>query len=215
MQRIKEEFVEKLMDLVPLTGMKVLEIGCGSGSRSVKIAAHCESLNAIDPNSESITAATIQNSSSNITYGQGVAEHLDFDNHTFDCVIFTLSLHHVPIPQMSTAINEAIRVSKSGGRIVFLEPTHQGSFFESEILFGASDGDERKEKAYAYAALLSNTHYTEIAEIPDETVFTFDSAEDFIQTFKPNKNVTGIDDFLKQHDYTLNAHRRINVFAVS
>lgn len=214
MQRIKEEFLDKLITKVSLTGKKVLEIGCGSGSRSVKIAALCESLDAIDPDEKSIEFAEEKNSAPNITYSEGRAEHLIFNDKTFDVVIFTLSLHHVPKESMNTAIEEAVRVTKSGGEIVFLEPTHQGSFFESEINFGASDGDERMEKAHAYAVMLSNMHYKEVVEMPDETVFKLDSVDDFITTFTPDKNLERIEAFLRAHDFTLNAHRRINIFRV-
>lgn len=215
MQRIKEEFLDKLTSKVSLSWKKVLEIGCGGGSRSIKIAALSGSLDAIDPDEKSIASAEVNNAAPNITYSQGHAEHLAFNDKTFDVVIFTLSLHHVAKELMNVAIEEAVRVSKSEGIIVFLEPTHQGSFFESEILFGASDGDERMEKAYAYSVMLSNKHLVEVAEIADETIFKFDSAEDFINTFTPNKNLEGIQEFLKAHDFILNAHRRINVFSVA
>lgn len=215
MQRIKEEFLDKLTSKFSLTGKKVLEIGCGGGSRSIKIAALCESLDAIDPDEKSIDSASVNSSAPNITYNQGHAEHLTFNDETFDVVIFTLSLHHVPKKSMNAAIEEAVRVSKSDGKIVFLEPTHQGSFFESEILFGASDGDERMEKAHAYSVMLSNKRLKEVVEIPDETVFKFDSVDDFVTAFAPNKNLGGIETFLKEHDFILNAHRRINIFSIT
>jgi ubiquinone/menaquinone biosynthesis C-methylase UbiE len=195
MKRLKDEFLNTIETKVSLSGKNVLEVGCGKGSRSVQIAKRCTSLNAIDPSSDSISRAREENSADNINYAIGKAESLDFPDNEFDAVIFTLSLHHVPIEKMTTAIDEALRVTKKGGNIIFLEPGVEGNFFEAEISFDACDGDERKEKAAAYSALKTHTGYTSVVELPDETVFQFDSVEDFVESMKPEKNVSGVKDF--------------------
>ncbi len=66
-----------------------------------------------------VTFAKNNNSSQNIEYLIGKAEHLGFPNGQFDMVLFTLSLHHVPIEEMHNAINEVIRVTKKGGILYF------------------------------------------------------------------------------------------------
>jgi ubiquinone/menaquinone biosynthesis C-methylase UbiE len=88
---------------------------------------------------------------------------LDFQDESFDIVVFTLSLHHVPDLEMITAINEAIRVVKREWlHIVFLEPATDGTFFDAEIMFDACDGDERKEKELAHSAIMSHPHLEHI-----------------------------------------------------
>ena len=47
------------------------------------------------------------------------AERMDFPDHAFDCVIFSLCLCTVPHPER--AITEGLRVVKPAGRLVFLE----------------------------------------------------------------------------------------------
>src|ERR1700722_4832578 len=133
MQRIKEEFLDKLEAVISLSGKDVLEIGCGEGTRSAGIAKRCKNLSAIDPDPELIKKAQVENQFENITYAVGSTEQLPFGDEKFDIVIFTLSLHHVPVPKMTTAIDEAIRVVKKNGFIVFLEPEFDGTLFESEI----------------------------------------------------------------------------------
>ncbi len=214
MKRIKEEFISKIENVFLLKDSVVLEIGCGNGSRSVALGERSLKVTAIEPNSRLIAEAIKINKRDNIEYRLGSAETLSFDDNSFDVTIFTLSFHHIPLENMVTAINEAIRVTKPEGYIVFLEPTFTGSFFEAEILFDACDGDERKEKARAYYEILNFKDYREIAEISDETVFKFDSLEDFVSTFSPKKKLSQLSDFLETNSYTLTAARRINIFQV-
>ena len=212
MQRLKEEFINKLDSFVTLAGKHILEIGCGNGSRSVNIAERCDSLTAIEPDADLVNSAIQEQARKNINYLQAKAESLPFDDSLFDICIFTLSLHHVQKDMIATAIDEAVRVVKKDGYIVFLEPNMKGSFFETEIKFGASDGDERKEKAYAYFSILNHSSIVELQEMQDETIFEFESTKDFILNMHPNKNLNTLDSFLKEKNYILNAERRINIF---
>lgn len=214
MKRLKDEFLNEVNARITLEGLDILEIGCGMGSRSVAIAGMCRSLQAIEPDATLIESAKEKNSRDNIQYQCGVAEKLPFADTTFDTVIFTLSFHHIEFSKMPQALDEAVRVTKVGGHIVFLEPAFQGSYFEAEIQFDAGDGDERAEKARAYSEMLNYNGYKEIAEIADETIFQLDSEEDFIVSFDPKKNLENISEFLIKHNNILNAHRRINIFSV-
>lgn len=214
MKRLKEEFLNRTEETVPLKGMNILEVGCGSGSRSVAIAERCSSVVAIEPSLESIALAIERNSRNNIQYQVGSAESLSFNNEEFDTVIFTLSFHHIPFSKMHDALAEAVRVTKKGGHIIFLEPAQEGSYFESEILFDAGDGDERNEKFEAYRTISNFDGYTKVAEIDDETIFQFDSVEDFVNTFNPKQNLEQLENFLLSRNLVLNAKRRICVYRV-
>lgn len=214
MKRLKDDYLQVIGRTISLSGKSVLEIGCGNGSRSVEIAKECIHLTAVEPNIEMLESAKKNNSAQNITYLPGKAEDLGFSDKEFDITLFTLSFHHVPMEQMPKAIDEAIRVTRKEGYVVFLEPAQDGTFFDAEIAFDACDGDEREEKKIAYNILKNHSGYTEIAEIPDETIFHFDSLNDFITTMAPKKNIPKIEEFLKKNDYILRAERRINIFKV-
>jgi ubiquinone/menaquinone biosynthesis C-methylase UbiE len=214
MRRIKEEFLDIVEENISLDGMDVLEIGCGTGARSVAIAGRCKFLEAVEPNEKAVEEAQQANQKANIRYKQGAAEKLPYEDHYFDVCIFTLSLHHVPVDMMNTAISESVRVAKKGGHIVFLEPAHAGSYFKSEINFDAGDGDERAVKARAYFEILNFKNYTESIEIDDETIFKLDSAEDFVTVFSPRKNLDKLPKFLEDQNFTLNAMRRISIYKV-
>jgi ubiquinone/menaquinone biosynthesis C-methylase UbiE len=212
MQRIKEEFLDKLEVVLSLTGKDVLEVGCGEGTRSIAIAKRCKNLVAIDPDPGLIKKAKAENPFENITYQVDSAEKISFDNEKCDVVIFTLSLHHVPIDKMKTAIDEAVRVVRKDGYIVFLEPEFDGTLFESEIFFDAFDGDERKQKAFAYFAMLDHPKLKEVAEIMDETIWKLDSVDDFIESMAPKRKIDQLKSFLEKNNYILRAARRINIF---
>lgn len=211
MKRIQEKFLETLEQAIGLEDMSVLEVGCGNGARSVEIAKRCKSLTAIEPNEVQLRCAK-ELEVQNIDFRLGSAEALDFAPESFDVVIFTLSFHHVPQTLMSVAINEALRVVRQNGFIVFLEPAVTGSFFEAEIRFDACDGDEREEKRIAYEAMSSHTGLVPVKELPDETIFQFDSLDDFIQSMCPKANLDQLEPFLRTHHYILRAKRRINIY---
>lgn len=211
MKRLKDGYLEVVESVVPLAGKEVLEIGCGNGSRSVQIAARCKKLIAVEPDAARIADARTMNARENVEYRQGSAYPLVFPDRSFDIIFYTLSFHHVPIREMSAAIDEAIRVVKLDGHIIFFEPTFEGSFFEAELVFESSDGDERKEKAYAYYSILSHPNLVKIAELFDETIFQFDSVDDFIASTHPKKEINQIASFLESRQYMLAANRRINI----
>lgn len=211
MQRLKEEFLEKVEKVVPLSGLSVLEIGCGDGSRSVGIAERCEILTAIEPNEQKIKLAQARKIS-NAIFEVGSGDNLPYDNESFDAVIFTLSLHHIPVGKMKMAINEAVRVAHKTGYIIFLEPTETGTFFAAEIKFDAGDGDERKGKVMAYRVMLNHERMRSVCEIDDETIFQFQSDDDFVDSIGAKKNLGQLKNFLEFNHYILKAGRRINIF---
>lgn len=211
MKRIKDEFFKKLTEAISLSGKEVLEVGCGEGTRSQDIARACKFLFSIDPNESDVIAARERNIP-NALFNQGVAENLSFDDKSVDVVIFKLSFHHVPKTLMEQSINEALRVLRPGGWIVFLEPGMNGSLFDAEIDFDAYDGDEREAKKDAYAAMMAHPGLVLFREIADESVFQFDSLQDFMESMSPKRNIENIESFLARHKYILNAERRIDIF---
>ena len=211
MIRISEEFIEKTDSIVQFSGKTVLEIGCGKGHYTIQLARVAGSVTAIDPDAESIGIAIVRNVGDSVYYKIGSAVMLDFQDESFDIVVFTLSLHHVPDLEMITAINEAIRVVKNNGYIVFLEPATEGTFFDAELMFDACDGDERKEKELAYNVIMSHPNLEHIRELNDRTVFEFDSVEDFVQSLQPKINTEQLLDFLAGYNFALEAKWKINI----
>ncbi|CAN5757908.1 class I SAM-dependent methyltransferase [soil metagenome] len=214
MRRMQDTFLNNLTTVVELDGTSVLEIGCGDGAQSTRIATHCKLLVAIDPDPALIARAAARGIR-NARFLEGTAESLSFLPGSFDVVIFTLSFHHIAQEHMASAIDEALLVVHEDGYIVFLEPGINGSFFDTEIQFDACDGDEGEEKNAAFCAMHGHPGLDLVCELPDETIFQFDSLDDFMRTMKPQKGLDEVEAFLKAHDYTLNATRRISIFRPS
>lgn len=213
MQRIKDTYLETVQTRVSLARKTILEIGCGTGTRTTALSKIALHVTAVDPSEENVEQARVALSGSgNVEFLVASVEALPFDGALFDIVFFTLSFHHVPAGLMKAALDEAIRVVRAGGHIIFLEPAFSGSFFESEILFDACDGDERLAKAQAYCAMLSHRGMREVCELFDETVFTFESQVDFTRSMHPTRELERLETFLEEHQYTLRALRRINIF---
>lgn len=213
MERIQDTYLDTIQSIVSLKGKFILEVGCGTGVRTAQIAQCCDSILAIDPNVLSIQTAQELNPVSNGSYVVAVADALPAEDQSVDIVFFTLSFHHVSLDRMNVSITEALRVVKQSGHIIFFEPAFEGSFFDAEILFDGCDGDERQEKAYAYATMLAHPGLRETKELYDETVFRFESAEDFIEAMHPKKgSVEEVKRFLEERQFLLSARRRINVF---
>lgn len=212
MRRIEDAFMHSLNRLMPLAGKMVLEVGCGAGYYSEQIARQCRALTAIDPDQDKLKLARCLGIP-NASFIRASGEETHLSSARFDMVIFTLSLHHMPSDRMGQAIDEALRVGKPDGKLVFLEPGTRGSFFEAEIRFDAGDGDEREAKKTAKRTLSEHPHLNGLVWFSDRTTFVFDDADDFTRAMLPKKNLDGVLPFLMEHRYTLTAERYIGMYA--
>jgi len=209
--RHEDTFVRKIKSYC--NGKDVLEIGCGDGARSRQLSQTCKSWIGIDPDPESIQHANESGLPEDTQFVQGVAEDLQWPDATFDVVMFTLSLHHIDVDIMSAAVDEAIRVVRPKGIVIFLEPLPAGTFFDAEICFGCCDGDERKQLAYAYYVMLNSEMLTEIEEFVDRVSVQYDSFDDFLHNVPTREETHAkLERFLRDLDFTLNEMFRLNVF---
>ena len=188
----------------------MLEVGCGTGERSVQIALRCAQLVGIDPDTKRIQIAKKRASINASFHCERIQQTILSEN--FDVIIFALSLHHVAPSSMRRAINQAVRLTQPDGFIVFLEPGTEGSFFETEIKFGACDGDESKVKEAAYLAMQKHPALMLVEEISDYVILRFDDTPDFIASMKPVKDVHILESFLSRHNHFLKASVRINIY---
>ncbi|HEY71120.1 MAG TPA: class I SAM-dependent methyltransferase [Anaerolineae bacterium] len=132
---------------------KVLDIGCGNGPLSIRIAKRF-------PTSEIIgidtwgTAwefsmavckrnAIVENVDDRVRFQHGSAASLPFDGETFDMVVSNLVFHEVRnVRDKSKLIQEALRVIKPGGRFVFQD------LFLWKLVYG--DADDLLERIWSW-----------------------------------------------------------------
>lgn len=117
--RIKREDVErfsmKYWQFEGFKGKKVLDIGCGPGWLSVQYAragAHVTSVDLTDRAVE-LTRQHFELHGMKGDIRQANAEHLPFDDESFDLVCSSGVLHHTP--DTEKAISEACRVTRKDG----------------------------------------------------------------------------------------------------
>jgi ubiquinone/menaquinone biosynthesis C-methylase UbiE len=99
-------------------GVKVLEIGCGEGTR---LAWLKENLNAdcygIEPSAQAVTAACAKG----LNVQQGTADVLPFDDQSFDIVIFGFCLYLCDREDLFRIASAADRVLRAPGWLMILD----------------------------------------------------------------------------------------------
>lgn len=140
----KRDFFEKFREyryrtewhiplLVPFTasnGKQVLEIGTGNGAEGVMFALNGAHYTGVDLTEAALEATRDHFAVMGLTgvFQKENAEHLSFQDESFDWVFSHGVLHHTPNTQ--AAINEVYRVLKPGGRaIIMLYHKHSFNYF--------------------------------------------------------------------------------------
>ena len=144
------EPTEALDELVDVHGRDVLDVGCGEGELARRLALAGARVVGLDPLAVALERARDAGlSGPAVRYVEGSAATLPFAAASFDVVVFSNSLHHVPAESMDTALAEAARVLRDGGVLYVQEPLAEGSFFELVRLVE----DETEVRAAAQDAL--------------------------------------------------------------
>ena len=111
-------------------GEQVLDVGCGTGTLALEVARRVGSTGrvaGVDPGTQQIARARAKAARHHvpIEFQVGVIEQLPFPDQTFDVVLSTLMLHHLPAPLKRQGLAEIARVLKPGGRLVIADFKHK------------------------------------------------------------------------------------------
>lgn len=117
-----DALLREMLDLMPVnTGgeeLKVLEVGCGDGTRLAwlknNLNANCYG---IEPSTQAVAAAHTKG----INVQQGTADLLPFDSQSFDIMIFGFCLYLCDREDLFRIASEADRVLRSPGWLMILD----------------------------------------------------------------------------------------------
>ncbi|MDX8394351.1 MAG: class I SAM-dependent methyltransferase [Mariprofundales bacterium] len=120
---IQATTAETIKQLELLSGMQLLDVGCGTGAllQSLQNSAPNISMFGIDPSLEMLTAAREKLSANpNETYlSAGWAEAIPFPDQSFDVIVSCSSLHYWQ--QAEVAFDEIARVLRPEGKVIITD----------------------------------------------------------------------------------------------
>jgi 2-polyprenyl-3-methyl-5-hydroxy-6-metoxy-1,4-benzoquinol methylase len=112
-----------------LPGRCALELGCGTGVFTERVARSGATIHGIDASGELLaTARRRACAGGRVYFNRGDVTRMPFAGEMFDVVYGSSILHHV---DLEAALRETQRVLKPGGRAVFAEP----NLFNPQIAF--------------------------------------------------------------------------------
>jgi len=215
------QYIAMILSQCDLSGKVILEIGCGQGRITRDLADHAQRVVASDPDAASLEAARRAIAANNVEFVPAPTGVPDLPAMSFDMVIYTLSLHHVPVAEMTDSLNQAAALLKKDGVIMVIEPGESGSFTLAKEQYGAGSGDERPAKEAAIRAMCTLDGWAMEETINFYTQFQFDNDQDFFTKMlpgsarHPHSFLEEVRRFLEQHrtqgGIVLTAERRLHV----
>ncbi len=130
-------------------GMRVLDVGCGTGNHSIKLARMGLQVTGIDISEKMLEIARKKAGASlSVNFLYMDAAKLEFENDSFDGAISITAFEFLPEPEK--VLEEMFRVVKKGGSIVIGTLNRESSWGEMY-----TSEDYRKNSVFKYANLKS------------------------------------------------------------
>ncbi len=166
--------------LVPLAGLKVVDVGCGGGRFTRPLAEHGAEAIGIDPDPVQAAKNREAEPVAGLSFVEAYGQDLPLDDHSVDGVFFSYSLHHVASEDMEGALAEAARVVRpETGFLYVLEPMLSGSM---EAVYRPFH-DETEVRTLAYDAVQRHAapRFTRAREVWYREPVRYDSYEAFVE----------------------------------
>jgi ubiquinone/menaquinone biosynthesis C-methylase UbiE len=98
-------------------GTAVVDVGCGTGTLAITLAAGGAEVIGVDGDPEVLALAHAKPAAETVQWRKGLATALPLPGASADRVVMSLLLHHLDPAGKRTALAEAVRVLRPGGRL--------------------------------------------------------------------------------------------------
>ena len=147
--RIDDE-LDLIASVIDLRGRDIIELGCGKAQLARNLLARWPGNRVVGLEVDARQhAQNLADPSPGLAFVHAGAQAIPFDDARFDLALMLKSLHHIPLPLIDQALDEAARVLRPGGLLYVSEPVFAGALNEVMRLFH----DEQVVRAAALAAL--------------------------------------------------------------
>jgi len=147
--RLAEE-IDLIEQLVPMSGLQVLELGCGAAWTTRQLVGRLGARQVVATEVDRIQhQRNLALDLPGVAFRYGGAQSIPDPEGSYDLVVMLKSLHHVPVDRMGQALDEIHRVLRPGGRFYCSEPVYWGPFNDLMRLID----DEKRVREAAFAAL--------------------------------------------------------------
>jgi SAM-dependent methyltransferase len=163
--RTRVDELDLLSELVPLSGQRLIELGCGAAGLVRRLVQRHpdSSVTGLEVDERQHAKNLAAPATPGLRFVAAGAQAIPFPDACFDGALMLKSLHHVPLALMDAALAEVRRVLVPGGWLYASEPVYAGPLNEIVRLFN----DEGEVRAAAQAALdraLAAGGWTQAAE---------------------------------------------------
>jgi ubiquinone/menaquinone biosynthesis C-methylase UbiE len=110
--RLREQVLDGLAP-----GASVVDVGCGTGTTAIALAGAGADVIGVDGDPEVLALAHAKPGASAVQWRKGTATALPIAGESADRVVMSLLLHHLGADAKRTALAEARRVLRPGGRL--------------------------------------------------------------------------------------------------
>ena len=193
------EHLERILSFINVNkGMRILDLGTGSGYLSFPIAKNnpcCDviGLDIVNSALEANRTRAVTEGIKNLSFVSYDGIDFPFDANTFDLVVTRYALHH--FPDIEHSIGEVSRVLKSGGMLFISDPCPNECDTERFV------DDYMQLKKDGHIKFYTKDEWTAICR--RQGLMVVDSFNSSIRFPKKKDTAYGYEEVLKKHDQTV------------